>query len=143
MSSRSLVGGLTDRGIYTVYVHNGGHLPTLTALIRRDGVHRVLGTLLTARDGGWSYLDPREDGTRDHRLGERGRTVPGYGVAYTDEPGTMPVKFPDDWSEDFWADAVYLTRNDGAIRRAEPGRCECQCGPRHWEWRDWQGRPTR
>ena len=137
MSSRSLVGGLTDGGTYTVYVHNDGHLPTLTELIRRDGVNHVLGTLLTARDGGWSYLDPHEDGTRNHLLGERGRSVPGYGVAYTDEPGTMPVRFPDGWSEDFWADAVYLIGDYGSIRWAEP--CECgQCGPQRWEWREWQ-----
>ena len=27
MSSRTLVGGLTDGGTYIVYVHNDGHLP--------------------------------------------------------------------------------------------------------------------
>ena len=130
MSRRTLVGGLTDGGVYVTYVHNGGCMPTLRNLIQRDGVDTVLGTLLTARDGGWSLLNPREDGTDDW-LGDRGRAVPGYGVAYTDNPGTMPVRFPEAWSDDYWADAVYLLQGDGSIRWAVPG----DDAPDTWAWR--------
>ncbi len=144
MSCRSLVGGLTDGGTYCVYIHDDGRpqyrLPVLADLISRDGVHGVLGTLLTARYGGWSYLDPSEDGTRENLLGKRARSVPGYGLAYTaaalahlppDQQVQLPIRFPDNWSEDYWADYVYLIEDDGSIRWART----TQRAPQDWRWK--------
>ena len=59
--------------------------------------------------------------------------MPGYGLAYTDTPGTMPVRFPEAWSEHYCADAVYLLQSDGSIRWAEPD----DRAPEDWAWSVW------
>ena len=65
MSTRSVVYGRTESGIKGVYVHSDGHpdsrLPVLAELIRRDGVDRVMSTLLE-QTWGWSFLDSDPEG---------------------------------------------------------------------------------
>lgn len=115
MSTRCYVGcAKTQR---CIYVHFDGYteakLPTLSKMIVRDGAEKVVETLLSARTGGWSYLneDQPEDGGTG-LLGDRGRIVPGYGLAYTDvQTGEAePTYIGDGLSEDdrIWIEYVYL-----------------------------------
>lgn len=135
MSTRSLVGGLTDSGTYVVYVHFDGYpegrLPVLDELIKRDGAAKVLATILMAREGGWSYLDADIDPGAKTALGSRGRVVPGYGLMYADEPTVKPVRFPEEYSDESWAEYVYLIPEVGPLvwAAAEPGKPTEQ-----WDW---------
>lgn len=135
MSTRSLVGGLTDSGTYVVYVHSDGYpegrLPVLDAIISRDGAPKALATILSAREGGWSYLEPgTKDGGATH-LDGRGRNIGGYGCQYTDAPDQPPMRFPEDYIDDMWAEYVYLIPETGpliwaAVKRGVPTE--------NWDW---------
>src|SRR4051812_40344594 len=104
MSTRSLVGGLTDSGTYAVYVHFDGYpegrLPVLDAIIKRDGAARALATILMADEGGWSSLDADTTEGVPTMLGPRGESVVGYGVKYRDAPEVKAIRFPEDYTED-------------------------------------------
>jgi hypothetical protein len=137
MSTRSLVGGLTDMGTYVVYVHFDGYpegrLPELEGMVKRDGAARVLVELLSAKEGGWSVLDHQADASMRNSLGDRGRVVEGYGLAYTDAPGSGPQRFPEDYTDDVWAEWVYLIPEVGPIRYAE---CVHGKPPEDWDWNE-------
>lgn len=136
MSTRSLVGGLTDSGTYVVYVHYDGYpegrLEVLEEIIKRDGAPKALATILSARAGGWSYLKSDTDGEKDHLEG-RGQVVEGYGLQYTDAPQATPVRFPEEWEPDSWAEYVYLIPEVGPIRYAEVER---GVKPEDWNWKE-------
>lgn len=115
MSTRSYVGCAKTKRV--VYVHFDGYpeakLPQLAQLIERDGAEKVLETIMSARTGGWSYIDPSQADSGDTGgLGDRGRVVEGYGLAYTDlqtEEGE-PTYIGDGMSENdrIWIEYVYL-----------------------------------
>jgi hypothetical protein len=120
MSTRSLVGGLTDMGTYVVYVHFDGYpegrLPVLDYLIKRDGAAKTLATILMANEGGWSYLAPDIDTSGNPSpLGNRGEIVEGYGLKYIDAPEVKPYRFPEEYSTDMWAEYVYLIPEEGPL----------------------------
>lgn len=115
MSTRSYVGCAKTKRV--VYVHFDGYpeakLPELSTLINRDGAEKVVETILSARTGGWSIISPDADTAgMENMLGERGRVVEGYGLAYTDlqtEEGE-PTYIGDGMSENdhIWIEYVYL-----------------------------------
>lgn len=114
MSTRSYIGCAKTKRV--VYCHYDGYseakLPELTALINRDGGQKVVETLLSARTGGWSYLDPKQAADGRNDLGDRAGSVEGYGLAYTDmqsEEGE-PTYIGDGMSENdqIWIEWVYL-----------------------------------
>ena len=114
MSTRSYIGcAKTKRCVYS---HFDGYpeakLPELSALINRDGPEKVVQTILSARTGGWSIIDPSTGGSGTNSLGDRGRFVEGYGLAYTDlqTPAGEPTYIGDGMSPDdrIWIEWVYL-----------------------------------
>ena len=114
MSTRSYIGCAKTKRV--VYCHYDGYseakLPELTALINRDGGQKVVETLLSARTGGWSYLDPKQTADGLNALGDRAGSVEGYGLAYTDmqsEEGE-PTYIGDGMSDNdlIWIEWVYL-----------------------------------
>jgi len=137
MSTRSLVGGLTDSGTYAVYVHNDGYpegrLPELDAIIERDGAAKALATILSAREGGWSVLDANTKLGRSSSLGDRGRVVEGYGVAYTDAPDVPPLRFPEEYSTDAWIEYVYLISEVGPVKFVNVPH---GTPPEEWSWKE-------
>ena len=136
MSTRSVVYGRTDSGIKGVYVHSDGHpdtrLPVLAELIRRDGVDRVMSTLLE-QTWGWSFLDSDPEGAPlpDSKQDGRFEPVPGYGVRYTAEDGGEPHY--RDTSSEGRLDAVYVyvVEQDGSISYADNGGAL-------WDGLDWK-----
>lgn len=114
MSTRCYVGDAKTQRV--VYCHFDGYdsakLPTLSHLVVRDGAAKVVETLLSARTGGWSYLDHQAQGEGSGALGDRGRMVEGYGLAYTDmQVGEAePTYIGDGLSDDdqIWIEYVYL-----------------------------------
>lgn len=152
MGTRSIVYARTESGIKGVYVHWDGYpdgrLPVLAALMARDGVDKVVCTLL-ARPSGWSHLKPSQDGTlREYESDGRFEAVPGYGVQYTDTE--MPDPFNDGKmvrqgneaysdttaeSRNIWIEWLYVIEQDGAISYAEnlPGT--------NWDALDWHVYP--
>lgn len=137
MSTRSLVGGLTDMGTFVVYVHFDGYpegrLPVLDAIIKRDGAAKALATLLMAKEGGWSSLDEDQDASVPNVLGQRAESVEGYGVKYTDAPEIKPQRFPEEYHDDSWAEYVYLIPEVGPIRWAAAER---GTAPEEWNWKE-------
>ena len=114
MSTRGYIGcAKTQRVVYNHFdSYAEAKLPTLSHLIVRDGAAKVVETLLSARTGGWSYLDHQAQGEDSGALGERGRMVEGYGLAYTDmQVGEAePTYIGDGLSDDdqIWIEYVYL-----------------------------------
>lgn len=136
MSTRSLVGGLTDDGTYVVYVHNDGYpdgrLVELEQIIERDGAAKALVNILSAREGGWSYLAAgTQAGSKDHT--GHGTIVPGYGLKYNDAPEATPMRFPEEWEPDSWCEYVYLIPEVGPIRHAAVQR---DVKPEEWDWKE-------
>ena len=115
MSTRGYIGCAKTKRV--VYCHFDSYpeakLPELSALINRDGPEKVVETILSARTGGWSVISPDADTTgMENMLGERGRVVEGYGLAYTDlqtEEGE-PTYIGDGMSDNdlLWIEYVYL-----------------------------------
>ena len=115
MSTRSYIGCAKTKKV--VYSHFDGYpeakLPELSTLINRDGPEKVVETILSARTGGWSVISPDADTAGiKNMLGERGRMVEGYGLAYTDlqtEEGE-PTYIGDGMIENdrIWIEWVYL-----------------------------------
>ena len=131
MSTRCLIGADTEVGTRLVYVHHDGYprsrygkLPTLARLVARDGLSRVVATLLSTPSG-WSSFDgePPAELPAFHADG-RFELVPGYGVRYTltpldgyvqgDTEYTTPATAPD---ADFAY--VYVLDTEGRVRWAE------------------------
>lgn len=119
MSTRCYVGCAKTKRV--IYVHFDGYaeakLPTLSKMIARDGAEKVVETLLSARTGGWSYLhDDEPEGGDTGSLGDRGRIVPGYGLAYTDAQ-IEPTYVGDGLSEDdrIWIEYVYLIHPETGV----------------------------
>ena len=115
MSTRGYIGCAKTKQV--VYNHFDSYpeakLPELSALINRDGPEKVVETILSARTGGWSVISPDADTAgMENMLGERGRVVDGYGLAYTDlqtEEGE-PTYIGDGMSENdrLWIEWIYL-----------------------------------
>jgi hypothetical protein len=137
MSTRSLVGGLTDSGTYVVYVHSDGYpegrLPVLEAIIKRDGPAKALVNILSARAGGWSYLEEDTPPTAKDHLDGRGRVVEGYGLQYNDAPEATPLRFPEEYDVQTWIEYVYLIPEVGPIRYAAADR---STPPEEWDWKE-------
>lgn len=94
MSTRSIV-ALAEGDGFTkgVYVHSDGYPtargPVLFEIAKNLGSSQALwDTLDSANTGGWSYLDTTYD---QNSLGDRGLTVSGIGLRYTD------VQTDEDW----------------------------------------------
>lgn len=151
MGTRSIVYARTESGIKGVYVHWDGYpegrLPVLSALIGRDGVSKVVCTLL-GRPSGWSHLSPQYDSLRSFEQDGRFEAVPGYGVQYTDtefpdpfNDGTMMRQGNESYSDTspesrhLWIEWLYVIEQDGSISYAEnlPGT--------KWEALDWRTHP--
>jgi len=132
MSTRSIVFARTESGIKGVYVHWDGHprsrLAALDELIQRDGVSKVVSTLL-GKPNGWSQIYPNHDGVL-HPWESDGRFlgIPGYGVQYTDtpvpdplNPGQMSVqadtkyRTTDSVGGDSWEEYVYIIEESGQV----------------------------
>lgn len=112
MSTRSITGIISESGPVGYYVHSDGYpdgrLPVLQALIERDGIDKVAETILTARNGGWSYLTVRNDDITNF-LGERGEVVEGYGLRYTDQQvKDAPLMKLADARTDIWIEYAYF-----------------------------------
>lgn len=119
MSTRSYIGcAKTKRCVYT---HFDGYpeakLPELSAIIRRDGAEKAVETLLSARTGGWSIIDPWAGEGTQNTLGERSRVVDGYGIAYNDVGEKDPAYIGDGMSENdrIWIEWVYLIDPDTGV----------------------------
>lgn len=112
MSTRSIVGIVTPESPEVgigVYVHSDGYpegrLPVLKSLIIKHGAAEVASTILSAENGGWSYLD--ENYTENY-LGDRGAAVPGYGLKYTDvQTGEAPPQKHSEVVGDIFIEFMY------------------------------------
>jgi hypothetical protein len=109
MSTRSVVALPLDGGWKGRYVHSDGYpearVPTLLALIERDGIDAVISEVIE-ENYGWSYLNP--DQTRSmHEMYRDGRFIPrtGYGVAYTLDQAGGPE---GEWLTNTSADALFI-----------------------------------
>lgn len=115
MSTRSVVARPLDGGFEGRYIHSDGY-PSgvgrdLHTLVLRDGVEKVREVMIEQHYG-WSYTAPGA-ATEPSSLGERGKVVPGYGLAYTDTVIDMNGAPYQQATEDKWI------RND-----TDDGMCE-------------------
>jgi hypothetical protein len=124
MSTRSIVYGHTESGIKGVYVHFDGYpegrLPVLAKLIQRDGVDRVMSTIL-AQTWGWSSLDanPVPPELPPYMGDGRFELVTGYGVRYTKDDGGEPdYRDTSQQARDIFIEYVYVVEQDGSISYA-------------------------
>jgi hypothetical protein len=80
----------------------------LLALIQRDGLEKVIQTVIHDHYG-WSYLDPEQgdDLINTYRDG-RFIAVPGYGVAYTKEQAGADEWMTDTSSDPLWIEYAYV-----------------------------------
>lgn len=119
MATRSIVAKRTTDGITGVSVHFDGHpasrLPTLRALIRRDGAAKVADTILRTPHG-WLLLD--ENQTGDPLDDDDVIVAAGYGQEFVDDLADdnywspeMPI--PDEVLY------IYVLAEDGGIDWAE------------------------
>lgn len=132
MSTRSIVAAEFEGQIKGVYVHSDGYpdgewgkLATLSRLIERDGVVKVVRTIM-GKPNGWSDLDPDQEKDQLSSGYGDGRflAIPGYGVQYSakrfpnmygkDKPGMQAdseYRVPGDGGEEYF----YVIRADGTI----------------------------
>lgn len=136
MGTRSYVAAETESGIKGVYVHWDGYpegrIPVLQRLIARDGLSKVVRTII-GKPNGWSSLDDR---AVDHEsagmagemlTGGRFELIPGYGVQYTSTPtehapeGQADKAYwtPETHDPDSWAEFIYIITTEGTVRWAE------------------------
>lgn len=103
-----------------VYVHFDGYpegrLPVLHELIARDGVDKVVSTLLKLPHG-WSYLDHEAVYDQGHDL------VAGYGARYPS--GDDDYRTPEDVFGDIFIEYLYVIEEDGYITWAENDYTAC------------------
>ena len=106
MSTRSVVAIPDGDAWKGRYVHWDGYptamAPSLTDLVRRDGLAKVVLTL-TESFYGWSTIDPNQTRLEDCSGfdAERFTSVPGYGVAPKDQFDDWHTPDPEAWTE--WA----------------------------------------
>jgi len=132
LSTRSIVYARTESGIKGVYVHwdgyPSGRLPILHELIQRDGVVKVVYTIM-AKPSGWSHLNAGQGHDLEQMYSDgRFIAVHGYGVQYNDQAvevwggpvvqGDEQYRTPDD-SNDVFIEYVYIIEPDGSISWAE------------------------
>lgn len=134
MSTRSVVFARTGEGLLGVYVHWDGHpsgrLDALKRLIERDGVEKVVSTLLR-KPSGWSYITPDQTDVLGILYDSvRFVAVTGYGVEYSDEKihdgrggfyiqGDSEYRTPEDVYGDPFIEYIYVIEEDGSISWAE------------------------
>ena len=125
MSTRSLTAFVTESGVLGRYTHFDGYpagrIPVLLELLERDGYGTVCATVLGRP--GWSSLTPERT---DHMLGDRGESVPGYGVAYTEaQYAGFDVPQPTPWENEFgpdsWLEFGYIVHPSGKIEAFSAG----------------------
>jgi hypothetical protein len=85
------------------YVHSDGY-PSWTGrflreLVDRDGLNKVIATVVIDHPTGWSMIDPANTAAADPGT----VVVPGYGIAYEDEPDQREWVTPDDGEMAEWA----------------------------------------
>ena len=101
-----------------VHSHFDGYpeakLPELSAIINRDGPEKAVQTIMSARTGGWSVIDPWAGEDTQNILGNRANVVEGYGIAYADAEDEEPTYIGDGMSENdhIWIEYVYLIDPD-------------------------------
>jgi hypothetical protein len=129
MATRSIVAAHTEKGVRGVYVHWDGYpearIPVLTELLARDGVGKVVATIM-GTPAGWSSLDPTQKAVLDDTPGysdDRFAAVAGYGVQYTltDNNGYVQGNeeywTPED-TDAYGAEFAYLITEDGKVEYA-------------------------
>ncbi|QGJ95025.1 hypothetical protein SEA_REDWATTLEHOG_164 [Gordonia phage RedWattleHog] len=112
MSTRSVTGIWKPEGDpigVGVYVHSDGYpegrLPDLKKMITRDGPEKVVQTILSAKRGGWSYLDVEY---ANNYLGEdRAKLVPGYGLMFLDGDHEPKPLRHSEVIRTFWCEYAY------------------------------------
>jgi len=122
MATRSIVAAHTEKGVRGVYVHWDGYpegrVPVLKHLIARDGVGKVVATIL-GQPHGWSHLDPEivESQAPGINGADRFLTIPGYGVQYLPYPiqGNENYWTPTDGSDWMGIEYVYLITESGEV----------------------------
>ncbi len=137
MSTRSVVALPRDGGWEGRYVHCDGYpearVPTLLALIERDGLDAVISEVIE-ENYGWSYLNP--DQTRSmHEMYRDGRFIPrtGYGIAYTYEQAGSDRWLTNVTADALWIEWVYIL-NATQIDILASFRVE---GTERWTWERW------
>lgn len=130
MGTRSYVAAETERGTIGVYVHWDGYpegrLPVLRAIAARDGLAKMVKTIV-GKPNGWSSLSPNaHDADSAHMTDSMQRDgrfelVPGYGVEYTEVEGQADTSYwtPATHHPESWAEYIYIIRPDGSVRWAE------------------------
>jgi hypothetical protein len=119
MSTRSVVYANTEKGIQGVYVHSDGYpewaLPTLHALIAREGTAKTVATLL-GRPSGWSHLETNQT-EEMHSMYQDGRfeAVPGFGVQYTDVDNQGETEYRGITNRGWDIEYVYVFGPDDTI----------------------------
>lgn len=152
MGTRSAVYARTESGTKGIYVHFDGYpesrLPCLTELIRRDGVSRVVATLM-ARPSGWSGLNDEQTSEMPDMYNDgRFEAVPGYGIQYTDTEFIDPFsnKVTQQGNTEYmttdgedrsncWIEYVYVIELDGSISWAVNQEVP-------WDQLEWQTLPV-
>lgn len=120
MSTRSITGIKTESGYVGVYVHFDGYddarLPTLKAMINRDGARKVGTTIMEQGNrSGWSTLDENQAVTSDRSEPERWGVVEGYGTAYRDSEVEKPLRYEDVKDDVFIEYAYFIDMETGDI----------------------------
>lgn len=103
------------------YVHWDGDSvgEDVKTLIARDGVEKVIETLVTGDHYGWSNINPDQQDSLPVGYGDgRFVAVPGYGIAYTTEQGQSS---PDQWVNTVGGHIEYahIIEADGTVTTIE------------------------
>jgi len=103
------------------YVHSDG-TPSWTGrllyeLVERHGLNRVIETVVVDHPTGWSMIDPAHTVTADPGT----VVVPGFGLAYEDDPGRHAWITPDpdgtaEWAYVLTPSGIMVWQNDETWR---------------------------
>jgi len=136
MSTRCVVGIISESGKVGRYSHWDGYLdaklPTLAAIVARDGATQA-GNMLMAQDrGGWSSLDENASLVQESTLGGRSEIIVGYGEAYRDVEPQKPITFVEAEADGMIEYAYFVDVRMGVTY-----------GDIHWHEFNYGGRPDK
>ncbi len=113
MATRGIIAVKRAQGWRGRYVHWDNNpktrIPTIVRLVERDGLAKVVETLID-RHGSWSSINPYQE-PNDSEIGS---VVAGYGVAHTDiDPNSETSWFTERDHDLAWTEYVYIMSKDG------------------------------
>lgn len=114
MATRGIIATTRAQGWRGRYVHWDNYpdhrIPTITRLVARDGLLKVINTLINDNPS-WSFIDPYQEPSTNPN-DDYQKVVEGYGVVHTD------VECDNSWFTEqdtdlAWAEYVYIMGREG------------------------------